>query len=207
MSFHYAFLWPAVVNYTVGDVRMADGLTNKQRAFVREYLCDFNGTQAAIRAGYSPRSAKTTASEILTYPNVKAEIDERIMSADEAAARLTDIARGDIADLMAVSSMGFTIQLIDEDEEGNRVINPKTKLIKKIKQKVTTIMPRNEQGEEREIVETELELYNAHEAQRDILKYRGKLIDRSEVTGKDGGPIQHNVLIYVPDNNRPRNGS
>ena len=186
---------------------MADGLTNKQRAFVREYLCDFNGTQAAIRAGYSPRSAKTTASEILTYPNVKAEIDERIMSADEAAARLTDIARGDIADLMAVSSMGFTIQLIDEDEEGNRVINPKTKLIKKIKQKVTTIMPRNEQGEEREIVETELELYNAHEAQRDILKYRGKLIDRSEVTGKDGGPIQHNVLIYVPDNNRPRNGS
>ena len=164
-------------------------LTLKHQSFVNEYLKDFNGTQAAIRAGYSSRSARSTASELLTYPNVKAAIDERVMSANEAAALLTDIARGDIADLMSVSSMGFSINLIDEDENGERIINPKTKLIKKIKQKVTTIMPRNEQGEEREIVETELELYSAHEAQKDILKSRGKLIDKHEITGKDGGDV------------------
>jgi len=157
--------------------------------FVNEYLRDFNATQAALRSGYSPKTARTQGSHLLTLVDIKAAIDERVMSANEAAALLTDIARGDIADLMSVSSMGFSINLIDEDENGERVINPKTKLIKKIKQKVTTIMPRNEQGEEREIVETELELYSAHEAQKDILKYRGKLIDKHEITGKDGGDV------------------
>ena len=186
---------------------MPEGLTNKQKKFVEEYLRDFNATQAALRSGYSPKTARSIGAENLTKPDILAAIDERIMSANEAAARLTDIARGDIADLMDITTMGYTFRLIEENDDGERVVNPHTKLIKKIKQKVTTIMPRNESGDEREIVETELELYNAHEAQRDILKYRGKLIDRSEVTGKDGGPIQHNVLIYVPDNNRPRNGS
>lgn len=51
------------------------GLTAKQSAFCEEYLIDLNGTQAAIRAGYSPDSATSTASELLTYPNVRARIE------------------------------------------------------------------------------------------------------------------------------------
>lgn len=168
---------------------MAKGLTNKQRVFVREYLRDFNATQAALRSGYSERSARSIGQENLTKPDIAAAIDERIMSADEAAAKLTDIARGDIADLMDITTLGYTLRLIEENENGERKINPNTKLIKKIKQKVTTIMPRNEQGEEREIVDTELELYSSHDALRDILKYRGKLIDKTEVSGPDGGAI------------------
>lgn len=46
-------------------------LTKKQARFVEEYLLDLNGAQAAIRAGYSPDSAKEIASETLTKPNVR----------------------------------------------------------------------------------------------------------------------------------------
>lgn len=45
-------------------------LTAKQKRFIDEYLIDLNATQAAIRAGYSPDSAKEIASENLTKPNI-----------------------------------------------------------------------------------------------------------------------------------------
>jgi len=51
-------------------------LNAKRRAFVREYVKDFNGTQAAIRAGYSQQTARHTASVLLTNPNVKKAIQE-----------------------------------------------------------------------------------------------------------------------------------
>ena len=43
-------------------------LTAKQARFVEEYLVDLNGTQAAIRAGYSPKTAAATASRLLRKP-------------------------------------------------------------------------------------------------------------------------------------------
>ena len=46
-------------------------LTPKQAAFVREYLTDRNGTQAAIRAGYSQKTAEVTASRLLRNVKVK----------------------------------------------------------------------------------------------------------------------------------------
>lgn len=46
-------------------------LAVKQERFVREYVKDLNGKQAAIRAGYSERSAKVTACRILTHANVQ----------------------------------------------------------------------------------------------------------------------------------------
>jgi phage terminase small subunit len=49
-------------------------MTAKQQIFVREYLVDLNATQAAIRAGYSPRTAKQIAHENLTKPDVAAAI-------------------------------------------------------------------------------------------------------------------------------------
>lgn len=45
-------------------------LNARQEAFVREYLLDGNGTQAALRAGYSPRAAKEIATENLTKPAI-----------------------------------------------------------------------------------------------------------------------------------------
>lgn len=51
------------------------GLTPRQAAFVREYLVDLNGAQAAIRAGYSPDAAKEQAARLLTNANVAAAVD------------------------------------------------------------------------------------------------------------------------------------
>lgn len=46
------------------------GLSEKQKRFCSEYLIDLNGTQAAIRAGYSPKTAAEQASRLLSKVNV-----------------------------------------------------------------------------------------------------------------------------------------
>lgn len=51
-------------------------LNAKQEMFCREYLIDLNATQAAIRAGYSERTAKSQGSRLLTNANVLARIKE-----------------------------------------------------------------------------------------------------------------------------------
>ncbi|HGY2251461.1 TPA: terminase small subunit [Klebsiella oxytoca] len=51
-------------------------LTDKQEMFCREYLIDLNATQAAIRAGYSAKTANRTASENLSKPDIKSRIAE-----------------------------------------------------------------------------------------------------------------------------------
>src|SRR6185437_2381432 len=50
-------------------------LTAKQQRFVQELLLDLNATQAAIRAGYSKRSAQEQGSQMLAHPEIKAAID------------------------------------------------------------------------------------------------------------------------------------
>ncbi len=52
-------------------------------AFCVEYLQDLNGTQAAIRAGYSARSADVTSARLLADEKVKAEIALRIERRNE----------------------------------------------------------------------------------------------------------------------------
>lgn len=52
-------------------------LTAKQAAFVDEYLIDLNATQAALRAGYSEKTAKQTGCENLTKPDVAEAIAKR----------------------------------------------------------------------------------------------------------------------------------
>ena len=52
-------------------------LTAKQDRFVAEYLSSRNGTQAAIKAGYSPKTARAIACETLKKPAVAAEIEKR----------------------------------------------------------------------------------------------------------------------------------
>ena len=49
----------------------------KQVVFVGQFLVDFNGTQAAIRAGYSEKNASRIASELLGKPHVQEEIRKR----------------------------------------------------------------------------------------------------------------------------------
>jgi phage terminase, small subunit len=53
-------------------------LTEKQQRFVDEYLIDLNATQAAIRAGYSVKTADVIGCENLTKPNIQQAIAEHM---------------------------------------------------------------------------------------------------------------------------------
>lgn len=53
-------------------------LTKKQQMFVDEYLIDLNATQAAIRAGYSPTSARQIADENLSKHDIKNSIEKAL---------------------------------------------------------------------------------------------------------------------------------
>lgn len=168
---------------------MPSKLRPKQQAFVLEYVKDFNATRAAIAAGYSRKTARSTAHEILTKQYIKEAVrqllQEKVMTTEEVLTRLADMARADIADLMDVSAMGFTIDLMTKNESGELVPNPKTKLIKKIRQKVTTYLGKKEDSEDREIVETELELYDAQAALVHLGKNYGLFKDQSLNMGID----------------------
>ncbi len=74
----------------------------RQKRFCDEYLIDCNATQAAIRAGYSPKTAKVTGAKMLTNANLKAYIDEQLerihnektADAQEVLEYLTAVMRG-----------------------------------------------------------------------------------------------------------------
>lgn len=53
-----------------GETNGRKFLNPKQRRFCEEYLIDLNGQQAATRAGYSEKTARVIASELLTKPNI-----------------------------------------------------------------------------------------------------------------------------------------
>ena len=80
-----------------------DKLTERQRAFVVEYICDLNATQAAIRAGYNQRTARQTGAENLSKPVIQTEImaamaerEKRTgITADRVLAELAAIAFAD----------------------------------------------------------------------------------------------------------------
>lgn len=88
-------------------VNKARKLTDLQIAFCHEYVIDFNGTQAAIRAGYKPSNAQSNASRQLSDPRVQelvAELMEKRtertkVDADWMLKRLVAEAEADIADL------------------------------------------------------------------------------------------------------------
>ena len=60
-------------------------LTPKRQRFVTEYLVDHNGTQSAMRAGYSPTSAKVTASRLLTDANLQQAVAEGTLAIAQKA--------------------------------------------------------------------------------------------------------------------------
>lgn len=75
---------------------------DRHELFAKEYLIDQNGTQAAIRAGYSPRSAHVTAARLLKQPNVRDIIDAAQV---QAVAKL-DLSRDRI--LGELAKIGFS---------------------------------------------------------------------------------------------------
>lgn len=97
---------------------MRNKLTLKQRKFVDEYIISGNASDAARKAGYSPRTAFRSGQENMQKPAVLAEIKRRmteieshkIMDMTEAMQELTAIARGETTDEQ-LDNMGNKHQL------------------------------------------------------------------------------------------------
>ena len=83
-------------------------MNSKQRKFAAEYRSDRVATQAAIRAGYSPRTAHVQGCLLLKHPKVKAEI-ERLDAAD--LERLGVTAYQTLADMREIAA--------DRDQPGS----------------------------------------------------------------------------------------
>ena len=87
-------------------------LTDKQEMFCKEYLIDLNATQAAIRAGYSKKTANEQAGRLLVNVSVQAKISQlkekrsnRIeMNADGVLKELKNWVEGDYTDLMMLTA-------------------------------------------------------------------------------------------------------
>lgn len=87
-------------------------LTHKQRLFADEYLKCGNATEAALKAGYSDKSARFVGSENLTKPNIKFYIDKRrkeieshkIADAKEVMEFYSSVLRGEAKETVVVST-------------------------------------------------------------------------------------------------------
>ena len=156
----------------------------KDQVFVDEYLLTLNATKAYQKA--HPKAKATGAAvnghKLLRKTNVQEEISRRLeeqhMSANEALKIISDIARGDITE--------FFTPLGNIDFEELRK-SGRGRLIKKIKQRTITKIGKGEQDEDTEIHDTEIEIYPALDAARDILKVTKKL------------PADINIQVNITD--------
>ncbi|MEE8262709.1 MAG: terminase small subunit [Gammaproteobacteria bacterium] len=88
-------------------------LTPKQSRFIDEYMVDLNATQAAIRAGYSPRTANTAAAGYLAKLGIQQEVSRRVkalcsrysVTHQNVLSELAAIAFSDIGDLGEVKDV------------------------------------------------------------------------------------------------------
>jgi hypothetical protein len=149
-------------------------LTNLQQAFIDQYfLCNMNGTEAVIQAGYAVKNRQTAAaiaSENLRKPHIRAEIDRRLeentISANHVLYILTQHALGDVRhviDKNGIPSMSMAIK------------NNATHMIKRWKRKKTT-------SEHSTTEEYEVELHDPQAAAVHLGRHYKLFTDKFEVT-------------------------
>lgn len=119
---------------------MAQLKNDKQELFCKEYLIDLNATQAAIRAGYSKRTARSQGQRLLTIVDIQNRIAElkeersrRIeITADRVVQEIAKIAFSDLGDYMTWNADGEISMLPQEDIDtavvqsikSNRILRP-----------------------------------------------------------------------------------
>jgi len=105
-------------------------LTAKQQRFCHEYIIDFNGTKAAIRAGYQVGSARITASKMLANvsltDHIKKLLNDSNLGPDETKKLISDIARGSLNEYFTLRKVEYT----------PRVIKPLAVLIKEMQDEI-----------------------------------------------------------------------
>lgn len=109
-------------------------MTKKQKRFVEEYLIDLNATQAAIRAGYSPDTAKSIGSENLTKPDLQARIAKAMaerskrtgVNADRVVMELAKIAFVNAGDVIDAETATLKPDAAKEDTAAIQSVKVKT---------------------------------------------------------------------------------
>ncbi|MEE9382869.1 MAG: terminase small subunit [Nannocystaceae bacterium] len=103
------------------------GLTPKQAAFVKEYLVDLNATQAAIRAGYSEKTAQPHSARLVSKVIVSEAIAEGLkarserveITADQVLRELVKLGFSNMEDFASVNEKGMAaldLSNIDRDQ-------------------------------------------------------------------------------------------
>lgn len=143
-------------------------LTAKEKRFCEEYMIDFNATQAAIRAGYSEKTARQIGYENLTKPYIRDFINQKLreksLKAEETAKLITDIAKSSLNDF-------FTIRQV---EHTPRVIKTLKELIKILREEIKFA---DEYAAQAQLNEDETKHHEAQQKyrRRDILRYQLEL--------------------------------
>lgn len=83
-------------------------LTDKQKRFCEEYLIDLNATQAAIRAGYKPKNARSSASENLTKPDIQQYLQQLMQQRSQRTGITADDVIGELAKIAAADGVEIT---------------------------------------------------------------------------------------------------
>jgi phage terminase small subunit len=176
------------------DLKPIEEWTDKERAIVDQYFeLGLNGTKAAIAAGYSKKSARQIASETLSKPYIRAEINRRLslmaMGKDEVLARLAAEGRGDMRDFIGLSSHALKR-------------HPDGSLIKKYKNNITTTTVTTLDPDGNPVVEkkteekVELELYDAQAAKVQIGRHLKLFTDNFDHT--TGGEKLGAPQVFLP---------
>lgn len=166
-------------------------LTAKQQRFVEEYLVDLNATQAAMRAGYSARTAAQVGHENLRKP----EVAGAIAAAQSDRAKRTQIDAAWVLTRLASEATADLADLYDEHGDLKPVSEWPMVWRTGLVTAVETARERNGQDAENRPRFVEVRKVKAIDRSR-IVELIGKHVgvgafrERIEHTGKDGGPVQ-----------------
>lgn len=174
-------------------------LNEKQKQFVREYLVDLNATQAAIRAGYSEKTAGEIGHENLKKPQIAKAISE----AQVKRAIRTEITADRVLEELAkigFSNMQDYIRTTDDGDAFVDLSNLTREQAAAISEITVEDFTDGRGKDARDVRKVKFKLSDKRAALVDIGKHLGMFIERRELTGKDGGPIETRTLndFYSP---------
>lgn len=164
-------------------------LTPKQQRFVEEYLTDLNGTQAAIRAGYSENGANVRGFNLLTNVNIAKAIAE----AKQELSERTGITQERI--LMELSRIGFS-DLRNVLTPGGNLLDPRdwdddtAAAISSIEVVTNSKGEKDEDGRKAVEYTHKIRVWDKNSALEKMGKHLGMFPSRHEHSGPDGGPIE-----------------
>lgn len=177
-------------------------LTAKQAQFVAEYMIDLNATQAAIRAGYSARTADKIGPELLG----KTSISEAISKAQKAREARTGITADRV--LAELAKIGFADMrravrwgegIVVRNEFGTAEVVNDVALIGSEELDDDTAAAISEISQTAQGIK--IKFHDKRAALIDIGRHIGMFRDKLELAGKDGEPLQQTIII-LPSNGR-----